>query len=141
LAAESQQHQAAAFCEVFPGQPVPPGIRSRLESEHAKLAGLKGASNQLPQRTSALNVFYNVLASLPEEMRYRFRELRLDRQRAFLEGEVLSHGDADRLSAGLRKHGFEVQPPRTQQLAGQGVSIHINAGLNKKTPARSGGEK
>ena len=141
LAYREQQRQAAIFGETFPGQPAPPGIRSRLESEHAKLAGLKGTSSQLPPQTSALTVLYDVLASLPDGMRYRFHGLRLDRRRAFLEGEVLSHGDADMISAGLRKRGFQVQPPRTQQLPGQGVSVRITAELSKKVPAGSGDGK
>ena len=138
LAEQKQQRQMTAFHEIFPGQPAPQGIRSRLESEHAKMAGLKGASSQLPSQASAFNMLYDVLASLPDGMRYRFHELRLDRQHAFLDGELLSHSDADGLSAGLRRHGLEVQPPRTQQLPGQGVSIRITAEVAQKAPTGAG---
>lgn len=141
IADQYQQQQAAAFHEVFPGQSVPLGIRSRLESERTKLAGLKGASGELPARTSALNVFYDALASLPDEMRYRIREMRIDRRRAFIDGEVLSHGDADKISAGMQKRGFQVQPPRTQKLSGKGVSVRIAAETGKESSSRSGAGK
>jgi hypothetical protein len=132
LAAQQQECQTAIFRQIFPGQSTPLGIRSRLESEHTKLAGLKGDSMQLPPQTSALAVLYDVLAAMPGDVRYRFHEVRLDRQRVYLDGEVLSHGDADKISSGLRNRGFQVQPPRTQQLSDHDISVRITAELAQK---------
>jgi hypothetical protein len=139
LVTQNQEQQTAVFNEALPGQPVPAGIRSRLESEYAKISGLKGESAQLPQQCSAMRVLHDVLASLPNDTRYKFRELRFDRNRAMLDGEVRAHGDADVVANGLRKQGFQVQPPRTQQLPGQGVSIRITAERDSKESNKTGG--
>jgi hypothetical protein len=138
LASENQDQQTAVFREALPGQPVPAGIRSRLESEHAKMAGLKGEADALPERSSALKVLYDVMASMPDGIRYRFRELRFDQRRAVLDGEVRTHGDADGIANGLRKRGFQVQPPKTQQLSDKGVSLRILAELESKGSAKPG---
>lgn len=132
LSAKQQERQAAIYRQLFPGQATPVGIRSRLESEHAKLAGLKGDSSQLPTQTSAFVVLHDVLAAMPNDVRYRFHELRLNRHRVNLDGEVLSHSDADKISSGLRNRGFQVQPPRTQQLSGHDIAVRIAAELPQK---------
>ncbi len=42
--------------------------------------------------------------------------------------EARSHGEADAIASALRKQGtFKIEGPRTEQLAGQGVSFTINA--------------
>ena len=119
--------QAAIFAEIFPGQAVPAGIRSRLESECTKMAGVKGESADWTAQRPAIALLFDLLASVPEGLRCRLLNVRLDRNRIQVEGELRSHSDADAITAGLCKRGLHVEPPRTQQLAGQGVSVRLAA--------------
>lgn len=134
---EIVSHQTKIYLELFPGQPVSAGIRSRLESERAKLAGLQGQSAELPQGTSALVALYELLKGLPSDVRYRILELRIERGQVSIEGEAQSHSDSDRIATSLRQRGFRVDAPRTQRLAGGGVSMRITAEFSlpeSKTP-------
>ncbi|MFC1759880.1 hypothetical protein ACFL2H_14125, partial [Planctomycetota bacterium] len=69
--------QRQFFTEAMPGDRVPVGIRSRLESECAKLAGATGAVTELPQTFSALETLQRTLSQLPEEKRIRVNDLRV----------------------------------------------------------------
>ena len=68
-----------------------------------------------------------MIDSLLTEMRFRLFVIQLSPEHLHLSGEVRQHNDADRLAAGLREKGFLVEPPRTQQLSGQGVKVTIDA--------------
>ncbi len=127
LAAEHEEEAASLFRRALPGQAVPVGIRSRLESECSKLAGSSGQPDSLADQGSALTTIYNTLRSLPDDVRFRLCELRFERRRIALDGELRGHGDAELLIRGLRERGYTVQPPRTQQLATQAVAVRIMA--------------
>ena len=118
------------FKQVLPEQRVPLNIRTRLQSEARKLAGLSGqgahgADPKSLQATSALVHMYCLLASLPADLRYRIVDLDVDPDRVRVSGETRSHGDAERITAALRDSGrYDVDPPRTQALADvDGVSF------------------
>jgi hypothetical protein len=137
-ASADRLEQATIFGEVFPGQSPPTGIRSRLESERAKMAGVKGESADLPPQRPALAVFYDLLDSVPEALRCRLLSVKLDHARIEFEGELRSHGDADTIASGLRKRGLRVQSPRTQLLRSQGVSVRMIAESGDKKPSGTG---
>jgi type II secretory pathway component PulL len=138
LAARDQERLAAVFSEAMPGQSVPASVRARLESELQKLSGAKGTSaDPLSQRPS-LAVLYDFLASIPQGLRMRLLEIRIARGRIQLDGELRSHGDADALSVALRGRGFQVQPPHTQQLSGQGVAVRMAADAGQPKPSPQG---
>ncbi len=130
LAAEYHERQADIFRSALPGQSVPAGIVSRLESEHGKLT----ASNSAPLPTaskSALVLLHRVLAGLPQDIRYRIFEIHLEEGRIDLDGEVLSHSDADRIASALRSQELQVEPPRSQQLPNQAVGVRVSASVAK----------
>ena len=122
-----QDAQVQLFQQCFPGQAVPVGIRSRLESEHAKLTGLAGVSTSLPATSDSLNVLFDLLASLPNDVPVRLVELRMDKGRVHMEWEVSSHGHADRIADSLRERGFQVEQPHTQLLADGNISLRMDA--------------
>ena len=131
---ERQFRQATIYREIMPGKPIPAGIRSRLESERAKLAGLRGNSTELPEKPSTLNSLYQLLASLPETVRYCVRDVRLERgQITIQKSELRSHGDADALVAGLQERGFQVELPQTEQLAEGRIGLRLSAKQVDKT--------
>ena len=119
--------QEAVFEGLFPGNRIPIGIRSRLESELTRLKGVSGQPAEFQFGASTLPVLCRFMESLPKTMRYRVFELRFQGNRLYFEGEVRSHGDADVLASSLRRSGFDVEPPETEQLANRNVSIRINA--------------
>jgi len=127
VAEKCQREQGEIFCRVFPGKPVPIGVRSRLESEYRKLAGTTGQIEGVPRLESATLLLRDALTPLPEDLRFRLLEIRLEENGLYLDGEVRQHGDADRLAISLRASGFEVDAPRTEQLAEKGVSVVIAA--------------
>ena len=128
LAARCHEQQAEVFRRALPGQTVPAGIVSRLESEYGKLTASKSAP--LPgTSSSALALLHHLLAGLPQDVGYRLFEIRLEDGRIELDGEVATHGDADRIAAALRGHELQVEPPRSQQLPNQAVGVRLSASL------------
>lgn len=137
---ESEQLQVAAedlFREVLPRATLRTGVRARLESELAKLAGVRGKSDGEDLAGSALPLLYDLLQSLPDEMRFRLLEIRIDDEDLHLTGEVRSFGDADRIAGGLRALGLSVTPPTTQRLPAQGVGFRLIA---YRTPVNGTGK-
>lgn len=127
LAVQYKKQQEAAFHEVFPGQQAPSGICKRLESELKKISGVTGATGAMPQIPSATLLLREVIAPLPQDMRYRITEIDLSEDRVSINAEVRHYGDDDKLVKALRDAGFEVEPPSTEQLGSKGFSTMINA--------------
>jgi type II secretion system protein L len=117
------REQQGVFRQVFPTGAVPVDVRSRLESEERSLRALSGDSAAPPPTETGLLTLRDILTRLPAEagLRYRVLELRLDRQRFTLDGQVTRHGDADRIAGALRREkSLVVDPPRTEQLPEEG---------------------
>ena len=138
LADSLQQEQETIFAELFPGQRIPSGVRSRLASEQRKLAGLTGHVDDVPSLNSALVTIYRILSPLPKDLRFRILEIHIDGESIYLEGEARQHGDADLIAASLRSVGFDVSPPRTERLAEKGVGYVVEAHLVKQNTASTG---
>jgi type II secretory pathway component PulL len=130
--AELQVASEDVFREVLPGATLRTGVRSRLESELAKLSGVKGGKNEEGISESVLPMLYQLLSVLPEDMRFRLLEVRLDGRQLHLTGEVREFSDADRIAAALRAKGLAVTPPTTQRLPVEGVSFRMVAQLADK---------
>lgn len=128
LARDYEDQQRDVFRQALPNQPVPAGIRSRLESEHHKLAGVAGEQAAAPDYLDALSSLFDILCSLPQAVRFRLLEVQIeDDGRLSLEGEAPNHGDAGILATSLRQGGLDVEQPFTRQLRQDGVSVNIKA--------------
>ena len=142
LALDYEARQADIFRQVLPGRSIPVNIKSRLVSESRGLSGVSGGSAELPARPTTLLLLHDVLKSFPGELRYRVRELRLGEGRIFVEGEALSHAEADAVAAGLRQApGLQIDAPQTDQTPDKMVNFVING--STALPERkkvSGGE-
>ncbi len=114
------------FRQLFPEARVPTGIRSRLESEHRTLLGMSAGEMDAPALRAVTGSLVDMLHALPPELRFRLMEVRCEASTAYLEGEVRRHGDVDEIAASLRAQGFTVEPPRTEQLAGEGVGFTLS---------------
>lgn len=131
--------QEDIFRTLFPDLPVPVGIGGRLESEYAKLRGLRGENSDVPEQVPAVQLIERLLRSLPSDLRYRILEVRVEQGRLYLVGHVREHGDADRIADELRKTQLTVDPPSTHRLPQQGVEFRISAQLvTEETPQPEG---
>lgn len=123
-----QADQMLLFQDVLPGQRSVTGIRKRLESEYKKLSGLTGAASASPGAVSALETLASLLRSLPDDLAFRFQEVRLEEAgHVFLRGQVQTHGGADALAAALRAGEFNVQQPTSTQVSDRVVTISLAA--------------
>ncbi|MEZ6032032.1 MAG: hypothetical protein R3C17_03000 [Planctomycetaceae bacterium] len=131
--------QEDIFRTLFPDVPVPVGIGGRLESEYAKLRGLRGENPDVPEHVPAVQLIERLLRSLPSDLRYRILEVRIEQGRLYLVGHVREHADADRIADELRKIKLAVDPPSTHRLPQQGVEFRISAQLvTEETPQPEG---
>lgn len=125
------QEQERLFRRVFPGQRIPVGIRARLESELRKLAGKTGRVGDVPRLQSAVALLHQTLQPLPDDLRFRLLEIRVEREQIQMDGEARNHGDADRIANALRVKGLHVEPAHTQQLATRGISFNMVATVTR----------
>jgi hypothetical protein len=75
------------------------------------------------------------LRRLPADLRFQIMELRFDADKLYLEGRARSHGDADAIAAALRKQrGFQVEPPKSEQVSGGAVAFSISGVAGPSSP-------
>jgi type II secretory pathway component PulL len=129
LRAEYEGQEAALFQELFPKQKVPVALCTRLESELARLKGIRGESTDLPQLTPYVAVLERLSQALPDGLRFRLLEVRIENGQLYLVGQVRGHGDADRIAESLRAAGLEVASPNSHRLEKEGVEFRISARL------------
>ena len=127
--AELQQRQVAAFQQAFPRSRVPAAVLSRLRSEHAKLVGARSGKTDVELPVSALHVLFELLGALPEDQRYRFRELRIEDGRVDVDLELRSHNDANLLVSSFESRGFSVSAPASVQEGQRTVASRIFADI------------
>lgn len=138
LAIRSHQHQAVSrqvesvIADLYVqatghvSVPSPSAARLQLEAEQRRLRALSGESSDLPVQTSALLQLRELTRRLPTQLRYRITDIRIDPDRIHIDGQARTHSDADQIAAALRRQqGFIIDPPRTEQLRGQGVSYAL----------------
>lgn len=128
-----RQKQEQLFHKVFPKQQPPGGIVSRLESEKMKIVGLSDNDKDELKTTSSLLMLYKFLDFLPNETRFRILELGFIDGRIEVDSEVRSHGDATKLTTAMQSAGFDVEPPKTQQVDKQVVSARLFGRYEEKT--------
>ncbi|MCA9214546.1 MAG: hypothetical protein KDB27_15850 [Planctomycetales bacterium] len=133
IAQQNDAKQRELFSEAMPGHRIPVGVRKRLESECAKLAGATGAVSELPSTFSALETLQRTLAQIPPDMRLRVNDLRVQENNVVLRGEVQRYGDADVIASALRERGLAVEPVQTERLPKEGVGLTITANVESNT--------
>jgi hypothetical protein len=138
-AADLREQSADVYVDVFPHEPVPTRIVPAMRKAQMMLQGTRGAAQELPAPPASDLLLQRILAALPNDLRYRVPEIRVEGPGIYVAGEVRSNADADRLTAALRAAGFETDSPRTQRLADQGFSVRIAGKLSE--PAKGGAPK
>ena len=133
MASRAEDRKAAAFRQLFPREPLPVGIESRLRAVESQLRGANrtaqpnGLGGAAPDALSSL---HDLLAHLPADARYRIAELDIDGTRLSMQGEVSTHGDADAVATALRREArFVIDDPQTQQMDGNVVRFSISGAV------------
>ena len=122
--------QAAVFERILPNERQPLAVRSRLASHARQLAGLRGASADVPDRPSALETLRQACARLPGDVRMRVVDLSVEPNGVRMSGQARSHGEAEKIAAELRKGNvLDVQSPRSDKLVSGGVAFTLSASL------------
>jgi hypothetical protein len=128
LTRQLEQRQQSLFNRAFPDLKLHGSAKLRFMSEQRKFEGLSGEATAIPQPPSAFMLLRQTLSNLPANLRFRLLEMRFSPEFIDLEGQARTHSDADVIAATLRQHaGLIVEPPRTEQLSGQGVRFNIHA--------------
>lgn len=143
MAGQYADQQAEVFRGVMGAAQSTSNIKGRLLSERRKLAGLGGvaAGGTSPaaiQPISALEHLRRVLQSLPRELRFRVLDLSIQPDLIRVDGQALSHAEAEQIAGAVRQTGlYEVEPPKTESLRERGVSFVFTA-KPMASPAASG---
>jgi hypothetical protein len=125
---QHERQQQEVFRRLLPTQEVPVEVQPRLASEERRLRALSGMSSESPDMKSALLLLREALMRLPDHLRFRILEIRIENDHLHIDGEARAHSDADAIAAALRtRRGFDVDPPRTDALAQRGVRFTITA--------------
>lgn len=125
IATQAYEAQSSAFRELYPDRPAPAMVKRQLQSELTRLVAVSGGSAGLPNSVSALETLRLLAGSLPPKVRVRILELRIAPKEAFIQGQTLSHGDAEQVRSALVSVGFVMEPPRTETLAEGGVAFTL----------------
>ena len=117
------------FADVFPDQPVPPGVALRLASERRRWSQLTQAPAEAPRRSSdILACLRDLTTSVPHEMRIDVQELRIGPRDVMIRASARDHRDAESLASSLDKSGsLRCEPPRTQRLPDGTIQFDLHA--------------
>jgi type II secretion system protein L len=140
---QALSEEAALHQRVFPNTRTPIDVERRLASETRRLEGLRGSSGAMPEPFSALDSFNQIVGSLPESLRIRVVDLRVDPSGILVEGQARSHADAEKFAQAIRATGrFVCDPPRSEQLVKGGVAFTLNGkpASTKAEAAAKGGK-
>ncbi|MEM6691224.1 MAG: hypothetical protein AAF664_17495 [Planctomycetota bacterium] len=127
MAEQNSQTTTEAFEEVFPGERIPVGVLSRLESEHRRLRGTRGMSDRTPEIPSILPTLHAFFRGAPDrkDARYKFDRIVITPNAlSTANGVARSFEDQEVILTRLRGAGFEI-PELSASAARGGVSLRI----------------
>jgi hypothetical protein len=127
--------QEQEYRRVFPKGDIPAGVSSRLRSEAVRMAALSGAGERPPEQASALETLRLVAGNLAPGVRVKITDLHLGPTELTVEGEVLSHTDAQLISQALGRADFVMDPPRTELRGPDNVSFTLTGRRGIPGPA------
>lgn len=131
IARRYQTAQAANFEELYPNKQIPPSPRRYLRSELKRLSALSRPAGVMPNRPCSLESLRRIVTNLPAAIRLRIVDVRIGPGGILLEGQARDHSAAEIVAQGLRRSGFQVDPPRSEHLVRGGVAFTITAAHGK----------
>ncbi|MEZ6192074.1 MAG: hypothetical protein R3C45_12420 [Phycisphaerales bacterium] len=138
LSDQFHAQERTLYTDLYPGQTPPLAISMRLEGEYKKISGMRGKSDSLPPPPATLSLLHAVLDQLPEDIRFRIMEIRIEDDSVYLDGQARSHGDVGSIAKALVSGSggaLNVETRHTEQLSGeQGVGFVIVVTLTSAAP-------
>ena len=137
LSEELSARRQDAYLELFAGRAAPVAVRRHLENELRRLGALRMVTAETPERRSALDQLRDLAARLPGEVRLRILDVRIEPDGLIVEGQARTHGDAEKIAAGLRTGPGApglVEPPRTERLERGGVAFTLAVKRKEASP-------
>lgn len=124
--AELGSRQEAIFGELFPKQNLPVGILSRIESEHRRLAAMKGAGSHMPEIGSSLPVMRSFWEAIPTDARFTLEILDFaPHTLKNIDGSAKSYADLESVRLALIAHDFAV-PALSATQTSRGVTLKLD---------------
>lgn len=121
--------QEEAFRSVFPDEPIPIGVLSRMQSEHRRLAGTRGvAEENVPRLASAIPTAYRFMRALPEQSEAEYSIDRIEvspKQLRRVVGDASSFEALETITGRLAAEGFDM-PPVSASVSDEGVSLRLD---------------
>ncbi len=125
LTLQLTQSQQMHFSRLYPERNVPLLVRKYLASEAKRLSGVKGAGQELPHRPNALETLATLAVNMPTDIRMRATGIRIGPREIIVQGQSLTHSDAELIAGALRNGGFDIEPPKTESLESGGVTFTL----------------
>lgn len=136
IAAEAvEREQEAVYRTLYTTGPLPVDIASRLRSEVRRLAGVRGMGVEVPQRVCALEALRRMTSELPPGLRLRITGVQIHAGTIYIEGQARSHSDAETVAQALKRAGLDLERPRTERLATDGVAFTLSGRISAVEPA------
>lgn len=125
-ASASVAEQEAVFGRLFPKQVLPTGILSRIESEHRRLAAMKGMGTSIPTTGSALPAMLAFWKAMPDDARYSLDLLHFTPGTLKnASGLAKSYADLEAVRLALVEQDFEV-PSLSASQSARGVTLKLD---------------
>tara|TARA_R110002049_G_scaffold4601_5_gene32727 strand:+ start:1015032 stop:1016444 length:1413 start_codon:yes stop_codon:yes gene_type:complete len=109
--AATRDLQTDLFRETFPGTRVPGAVLRRVRSEHTRVANSRGQNLDVKIPPPATVVLYELLAALPDDIRYRIEEIDIQKGNVQMTVLVKASGDVTTIVDAIAARGFSVQSP------------------------------
>lgn len=110
-----QVEQRELFESAFPDARVPAALLRRVRSEHTRVMVSRGRGTKVDLPVSGHSVLNQLLAALPDDLRFRITRIEVEDGKVRLELQVRSPVDAGTLASEIAAAGFDVKPPVTTQ--------------------------
>jgi Tfp pilus assembly protein PilN len=129
-----ERQQEIVYRELYATGPLPVDVASRLRSEVRRLAGVRGMGVEVPQRVCALEALRRMTSELPPGLRVRITSVQIHAGAVYIEGQARSHSDAETVAQALKRAGLEMERPRTERLATDGVAFTLSGEVSATGP-------
>ena len=103
-----RNQQADLFREAFPDARIPGAVLTRVRSEYTRVAKSRGKNLDVEIPPSATMILRELIAALPDNIRYQIEEIVIDNGTAKIPIVVNKSGDAGDIADAIKRHGFQV---------------------------------
>lgn len=123
ISQRARSEQVTLYRKLFPNRPAPASVLRLLQSEIKLHPTTDVDANAIPPRPCAFGGLRRVMEHLPTDIRLRLTNMQIDPTGVLLDGQALSHGDAESIARRLENASLNMDPPHTERFASGAVSF------------------